>query len=47
MLDVTEMRVKNEYVHHKCISAAMGLKIAAAGLEVITLLALLIQQYKY
>jgi len=28
-----EMRVKNEYVHHKSISAAMGVKISAPGLE--------------
>jgi translation initiation factor 5B len=28
-----ELRVKNEYRHHKRISAAMGVKIAAPGLE--------------
>lgn len=28
-----EMRVKNEYVHHRCIKASMGVKICANGLD--------------
>jgi len=28
-----EMRVKNEYIHHKKIKAAMGIKISANGLD--------------
>lgn len=28
-----EMRVKNEYIHHKSIRGAMGIKIAANDLE--------------
>ena len=28
-----EMRVKNEYIHHQKIKGAMGIKIAAPGLE--------------
>jgi translation initiation factor 5B len=28
-----EMRVKNEFVHHKAIAAAMGVRISAPGLE--------------
>lgn len=28
-----EMRVKNEYQHHKFIKASMGIKISANGLD--------------
>jgi translation initiation factor 5B len=28
-----ELRVKSEYVHHKTVKAAMGVKISAQGLE--------------
>lgn len=28
-----EMRVKNEYIHHKVLHASMGVKISANGLE--------------
>lgn len=28
-----EMRVKNEYLHHKALGASMGIKISAVGLE--------------
>jgi translation initiation factor 5B len=28
-----EMRVKGEYVHHQKIKGAMGIKIAAPGME--------------
>jgi len=28
-----EMRVKNEYIHHKKIKASMGIKISANGLD--------------
>ena len=28
-----EMRVKNEYIHHRSITGAMGIKISAPGLE--------------
>ena len=32
-----ELRVKNEYLHHKKIQASMGVKIAAAGTVLILL----------
>ncbi|SBT39133.1 translation initiation factor IF-2, putative [Plasmodium ovale wallikeri] len=28
-----ELRIKNEYIHHKCIKACIGVKISANGLE--------------
>ena len=32
-MPLKEMRVRGEYVHHKCIFASIGVKIAAQGLE--------------